>query len=806
MPTLWRDIRYGLRTLRKDLAFSSIAILTLALGIGANTSIFSLVSTVLLRPLPYKDAGRLVTVWSYNHARGYDTDLVSPLDFQDWKTQNHVFESMGASTDVTYTLTGLGEPSLIIGYAFSADYFHALGVAPLLGRTFLAEEEQPGKNHVAVLSYSFWRNHFGANQDAVGKNITLDGEPYTVVGVMPPGFQYPPSTDLWTPYSVLPEAAVDRGYRYLRIMARLRPGVSIEQAQAEMNAIAARLCREYPKTNEDEDATNLVSLRQMLSGDIRPALLVLLCAVGFVLLIACANVANLLLARAANRQKEVAVRSALGADRWTLVRQFLTESLLLGLAAGALGVLLASWCTGVLVHMFPPMIFNLSIPHVDKIPIDGWVLGFALLLSLLTSIVFGLAPALQVCSANSEALKESGRGLLIGAQGRRFRNALVIAEIALSLILLSAAGLTFRTFVNLLRGDLGFAPDHVLTLRVLPPTSKYKTDAQQIAFGDQMLERIQSLPGVKAVGSVTFLPLSGWEGRRSVALAGQSLPENQRPVAMWSSVTPDYFRAMGIALLKGRGFTKQDRHSAPQVAILSKSLAARLLPNANPIGQRIDVDGVQGLVEIVGVVGDVHQLGMTSETLSELYFSYAQFPAPILCFAVRTTEDPSSIAASLRRAIWSVDKDQAISFVMTMDQLASESLAPQRMIMLILSAFGGMALLMTAIGVYGIIANSVARRTQEFGIRMALGARSADVLGLVVKQGLSLILPGVLIGLAGAVGLMRFLASLLYGVRPLDPLTLTLVAVAMIAVALLASYIPARRATRVDPMEALRYE
>jgi putative ABC transport system permease protein len=404
MQTMWSDIRFGLRMLRKDWAFSLIAILTLALGIGANTSMFALVNTVLLRPLPYKDADRLATVWSYNHARGYDTDLVSPLDFQDWQSQNHVFESMGASTDVTYTLTGSGEPSLIIGYMFSADYFRTLGVAPVLGRTFLTEEEQPGKNHVAVLNYSFWQNRFGGDSSILNRSITLDGQPYTVIGVMPQGFQYPSSTQLWTPYTVLPEAATDRGYRYLRVMARLRPGVSLQQAQGEMNAIAARLAQEYPQTNKDDAATNLIGLRQDISGDIRPALLVLLCAVGFVLLIACANVANLLLARAANRQKEVAVRVALGAGRWTLIRQFLTESLMLGLAGGVIGVLLASWCTGTLVQMFPPTIFNLSIPRVERIPMDGWVLGFALLISLLTSVVFGLVPALQACSGNNEAL------------------------------------------------------------------------------------------------------------------------------------------------------------------------------------------------------------------------------------------------------------------------------------------------------------------------------------------------------------------------------------------------------------------
>jgi len=524
IESLIQDLRFGLRMLRKNPGFTAIAVFTLALGIGANTAIFSMVNAVLLRPLPYKDANRLVTVWGYNRARGYDTDLVSPLDFADWRSQNHVFEGIAASTDTQYTLTGEAEPALIIAYSFSADYFHVLGVAPLLGRTFLPEEEQPGKNHVAVLSYSFWQSHFGGNRDLVSKSIVLDGSPYTVVGVMPPEFQYPPLTELWTPFTVKPEAAQDRGYRYLRVMARLKPGVTIHQAQTEMNAIAGRLAQEYPKTNKDEDATSLTGLRQKISGDIRPALLVLLCAVSFVLLIACANVANLLLARAASRQKEVAVRAALGASRLRLVRQFLTESMLLGLAGGALGLLLASWCARAMVTMFPPTIFNVSIPHIEKIPIDGWVLGFATVVSLFTGVVFGLVPALHASVNTSESLKESGRGLAGGTQGRRYRSALVVVELALSLMLLAAAGLTLRSFVHLVGSDLGLNPDHVLTMRVLLPGYKYKTGAQQMAFIGQAVDRIRPLPGVKAAGMVTFLPLGGWYGDRAVRWK-----TNQRP-------------------------------------------------------------------------------------------------------------------------------------------------------------------------------------------------------------------------------------------------------------------------------------
>jgi putative ABC transport system permease protein len=807
IENLLQDVRYGLRMLAKNPGFAAVAVLTLALGTGANTAIFSVVNTVLLRPLPYKDANRLVTVWGYNRTRGFTTDLVSPLDFADWRAQNHLFESMAASTDVQYTLTGVGEPAVIVAYCFSADYFHVLGVAPLVGRTFLPEEEQPGRNNVTVLSYSLWQSRFGGKRDLVGKSISLDGAPYTVVGIMPPAFQYPTFTQLWTPLTVVKEAANDRAYRYLRVMARLKPGVTMQQAQTEMNAIARRLALEYPKTNKEEDATYIISLRQRLSGDIRPALLVLACAVGFVLLIACANVANLLLARAAGRQKEVAVRAALGASRSRLIQQLLTESVLLGLASGALGLLLAFWCVGALLPMFPPTVFNINIPHLDKIPIDGWVLGFALAVSLLTGVIFGLVPALQAGRVNTnESLKESSRSFTGSAQARRFRNALVVAEVALSVMLLAAAGLTLKSFLRLLGGNLGFNPQHVLTLRVLLPSTRYKADAQQVTFSNQALERIRSLPGVQSVGTVTFLPLSGWWGTRQVSAVGQSASQTQSHSAVWSSVTPDYFPALSIPLLRGRFFTDEDTQGANGVAIVSKSLAGQLAPNADAVGKQIDVEGLKGAVEVVGVVGDVHQVGITSEITSEVYLPFSQVPAPLICFAIRTASDRASLAKAAERAIWAVDKDQSIGYIMPMDELASESLAPHRVVTLLLGGFAAMALLLAALGIYAVIAYSVTQRTHEIGLRMALGAHATDILKLVVGQGLSLALAGVALGLAGSFGLMRFLSSLLYGVRPSDPLVFVTVSALLAGVALVASLIPARRATKVDPMVALRYE
>ncbi|HEV2423563.1 MAG TPA: ABC transporter permease [Terriglobia bacterium] len=805
IETLAQDIRYALRQLRRSPGFAAVAILTLALGVGANTAIFSVVNTVLLRPLPYRDAGRLVMVWGNDRAHGYDTDQVSPPDFRDWQSQNHVFEAMAGSTDVMYTLTGAGEPAPIIGYEFSAEYFRVLGVTPLLGRTFTPEEDQEGKDHVAVLGYRLWQSRFGGDRSLVGRAITLNGAPYTVVGIMPAAFP-DTVTQLWTPLIIPRGAEQDRNYRFLRVAARLKPGVTLQQAQTGMNTIAARLSNAYPRTNKDE-GINVMSMRQNLTGDIRAPLLVLLCAVGFVLLIACANVANLVLARAMTRQKEVAVRTALGASRNRLLRQLLTESAILGVAGGALGLLLAYWATSALVAMFPPTIANLSIPRIDRIPIDGPVLAFALGASLLTVLIFGLAPALQACGLKAyESLKESGRSLTGSRQGRRFRRLLATLEVALSLILLAAAGLTLKSLLHLLRGNLGLNPDHVLSMRMLLPDSKYPKDTQQLAFGNQALDQITSLPGVQSAGTVTFLPLSGWWGVRNVALESSRIPENQRPQAVWSSVTPDYFRTMNIPLLKGRYFADSDHADAARVAIISATLARRIAPNADPVGRRIVVAGVKNPVEVVGVVGDVHQLGMTSDETSEVYLPFAQLPSQLICFAIRTATDPDTLARAAQRAIWSVDKDQAVSYVMSMTQLASESLAPERVVAILLGIFAALALTLAAIGLYGVISCSASQRTHEIGIRMALGASRSEVLRLVVFDGLRLTALGLALGLAGSLLLAHLMSSLLYGVAPRDPATLAGVAILLAVVALLASYIPARRAMRVDPMAALRYE
>jgi predicted permease len=813
VETLWYDIRFAVRTLRKNPGLTAIVIATLALGIGANTAIFSVVNTVLLQPMPYKQADRLVTVWGENKAKGYDLDLVSSLDYADWKSQNRVFESMGASTDEMFTLTGAGEPAAVIGYEFSPDFFDLLGISPLLGRTVARDEDQPGKDRVVVLNYHLWKTQFGGDQGVVGRSVTLDGKAYTVIGVMPASFQYPQSVELWTPLTTNLDYAKDRGIRWLRVMARLKPGVTMDRAQAEMKTIASRLRSEYPKTNKDYDV-NLVTLRQLTSGDVRPALLVLLCSVGLVLLIACANVANLLLSRAVTRRREIAVRAALGASRLRMIRQFLTESVLLSLVGGALGLVIAYWGVGALVAMFPTTISNLSIPRVDTIPIDRWVLGFALLASVLTGVVFGLVPALQACRVSpNESLKESGRSGTAGAQGRRLRNILVVSEVALSLVLLTVASLMIKSFLHLVQADLGFHSDHVLTLRVLLPKYKYAKDTQQLAFSNEVLSRIQSLPGVKAAGTVTFLPLSGWWGTREVSVAGRPAdPAVKNPRPVWSSVSTDYFRAANISLLKGREFTDQDNASNANVAILSVGLAHALWPDDDPIGKQVAIQGLDKTRQVIGVVGDVrqlgmvHQMGVNSEVTSEVYVPFAQVPTPLLGFAIRTAGDPLSIAKAVQRAIWEVDKEQPTSFVETMDQLASETTALQRASMTLLGVFAGLALVLASIGIYGVISYSASQRTHEIGIRIALGASSGDVLRLVIGEGLRLTVIGVAIGIAGAFGLTRFLASQLYGVSSADPATFLTVPLLLTAVAVAACYIPARRAMRVDPMVALRYE
>ncbi len=821
MNTLLQDLKYGLRTLIKNPGFTVVAVLTLALGIGANTAIFSVVNTVLLKPTPYKDAGRLVTVWGQNLAKGVTTDLVSAPDFADWRAQNHVFEQMAASTDAAYTLTGLGEPLAVTAYQFSPDFFHVLGVKPLMGRTFLPDEDQPGKNYVAVLSYRFWQSRFGRDPNIVGRAVTLDGQSYSVVAVMPEGFTYPGSaTELWTPLTISADLAASRELRYLRVLGRLRRGVTMEQAQHEMTTIAGQLAKQHPKTNTGEETVRLVPLRELEVGAIEPALLTLFGAVTFVLLIACANVASLLLTRCTGRQKEIALRAALGASRRRIIRQLLTESALLALLGGAVGVLLAAWTTGALVRMFPPNIANIPIPRVERIPMDARVLVFALATSFLTALTFGLVPGLHAGRLNpNESLKEAGRSLAGSTRSSRLRRALIVAEFALSLALLVGAGLMIKSFFHLVRGDLGFNSSRVLTLRAFLPGYRYKTDGQQRAFVERTLRELRALPGVESAASVTFLPLSGWYGIRDFTIEGRATQDPGQQ-SLWSAVTPDYFRTMSIPLLKGRFFTVEDRQATVGVAVISDALARKFWPAQDPIGQHITLQYVQGAREVVGVVGSVRHFGHGMEAQPEIYLPYEQAPQPLICFTVRTTLDPGALANAAHRAVWTVDKDQPVSYVMSMDELVSETVAPERVTAILFSVFAGLALALATVGIYGVISYSVGQRTHEFGVRASLGATTRDVLSLVLKEAAGLITAGLAVGLVAAAVLGRVLSLMLasvhtldpstgvmlYGVAPLDPTTYALVSVVLAGVALLASYSPARRAARVDPMVALRYE
>jgi predicted permease len=806
MNGLLQDLRYAVRQLRKSPGFTAVAVITLALGIGVNTAIFSVINAVLLRPLPYKDADGLVKIWGTNPKKGVDIDQFSPGDFQDIRNQSRAFMDLGSSTDQVYSLTEAGDPESIPGYQLSANFFNLLGVNPILGRTFSQGEDTAGHEHVVVLGYRLWQRRFGGDRDILGKTITLNHEPYTVIGVMPAGFYYPVrDNELWTPLVIPPGAANDRSLRFLRVLARLRPSNSLQQAQTEIGTIAERIAAQHADTNSGQGAL-VVSVKGEATRDIRPALLALMGAVGFVLLISCANVANLLLTRSARRQGELAVRAALGASRSRLVRQFLTESVLLSLLGGVLGALLAAFSVNGLVRMFPATISNLNIPRVESIPIDAKVLGFALLVSLVTGVLFGTAPALAVRLRLHGSLPEAGRGFG-GLRGGAYRGVLVASEIALALILLVGAGLLIRSFRDLVRRDLGFNPEEVLTFRIILPESKYASEVQQRNFGNQVVQRVHSLPGVRSVGTVTFLPLSGWYGVRTLTIEGRPSDRTMPGTpAVWSAADPGYFQTMGITTIQGRTFTEHDTSSGQPVMVISQSAARKYWPNAEPLGAQVTLKFEDKPRVVVGVVGDVRQFGATTEPTSQVYVPFQQAPASLICFAVRTASNPLSLAAVIEREVWAVDKDQPVSYVMSMDQLVSESIAPQRILMFLLAGFAALALLMATVGVYSVMAYSVVERTQEIGVRMALGAGQHEVLRLILERGTVLTLTGVAFGVAGALALTRFLSTMLYGVRATDLATFVTVSVVLSGTALLASYIPARRAMKVDPMVALRYE
>ncbi len=744
---IWQDLRYGLRMLAKSPGFTAVAVLTLALGIGANTAIFTYVNAILLRPLPIDDPDRMVFLWATNPSQGLNRNLVSAPDFADWRHRNRAFEDLTALFGATHNLTGVDEPVRVSSYRVSASFFPLLGVKPALGRTFLPEEERPGWRRVVVLSHGLWQRRFGADTGVIGQTIKLDGEAYTVIGVMPPDFQFLGQADLWTPLA-LDAGRSDRSRRFLLVMGRLKPGVTIEQARAEMEAIAGRLGQEYPETNAGWGVNPVPLREEMFSGDAQLVLGLLIGAVAFVLLIACANVANLQLARAQSRQREIAIRAALGAGRLRLIRQLLAESMLLSLLGGTLGLLLALWGNELLSARYAS-----SIPILDRVSIDGLVLGFTLLLSLLVAAIFGLGPALQASKPDlNESLKEGGRSSTAGLRQRRVRSLLVVVEVALALVLLIATGLMIRTLIAFRTLEPGFNSDNLLTMRISLPAPRYPESYQVTAFYRQVLERIKNLHGVQAAGAISRLPLEGSRSNpnRSLIIEGRPVSSAaERPWAVDLTVSPDYFRTMGIPLISGRQLSEQDSAEATRVAVISKTMAHRYWPNEDAVGKRIRLGGVGSdnpWITVVGVVGDVRNDDVDAPPLPQVYLPHAQNAERSMVLIVRTVSDPLSMVGAVKSAVWEVDKGQPVYNIRTMKQLLFEDLAGTHIIVELLSTFAGLALVLAVVGIYSVTSYSVSQRTHEIGIRMALGAGQPDVLRMIVNQGLLLALLGIAIG------------------------------------------------------------
>lgn len=805
MEILLQDLRYGFRRLLKSPGFTAIAVLALALGIGASSAIFSVVNAVLLSPLPFRDSDKLMMVWGTQPQ--LDMAPFSPADFLDLRDQNHVFEHIAAYKAQSLNLTGSDEPERIRGAVISASFFSLLNVKPLLGRGFFPEEEEAGNNQVVVVSHGLWQRRFGSNPSLVGQTLTLNAKSYMVIGITSLNDQFPSWADVWIPLAFDANETKLRDTHYLNVLARLKPEVTIEQAQADMDIIASRLEQEYPASNTGI-GTRLISLQDQIVGSIRPSLLILLGAVGFVLLIACANVANMLLARSAARQREMSIRAALGASRSRVVRQLLTESVVLAFIGGAFGLLMAIWGIKLLITVSPG-----TIPRVGEIGIDGSVLAVTFLLSIITGVIFGLAPALQISKPNlNVTLKEGGRSSTQGAGRRSLNSLLVVLEVALALVLLIGAGLMIKSFLRLQKVNPGFDPNNVLTMQVALPRFKYSDVNHRAAFYQQVLERMKNLPGVQSSGAITSLPLSGNNSSTSFVIEGREMPAAvEKPLSEYRTISPDYFRAMSIPLLKGREFNELDHEKASGVVIINETMARRFFPNEDPIGKRLGLSGPPDWREIVGVVGDVKDLGLDAEPKPESYMPYLQSSLSYLEYSsmvlvIRTAADPTSMVPTLRGVIQAVDRDQPIYNVKTMEQYLSESISQQQFNTLLLIIFGVVAIVLATIGIYGLMAYSVAQRTHEIGIRMAMGAQHSDVLKLVVGQGMILGLIGVTIGLVAAFALTRVLSSLLYQVSATDPFTFIGLSLLLVTVAMVASYIPAYRATKIDPIIALRYE
>ena len=811
MTTLFQDLRYALRQLRRSPGFTLVAVLTLALGIGANTTIFSVMNATILKKLSFPDPDRLVLVWQ-TYGKGPDNySIVSAPNYWDFERQNHVFEGIALfdSAGRGYNLSTGGsnaEPEQVSGLRVSANFFRVLGVQPFLGRTFLPEEEIRGKDHEVILNYGLWQRRYGADRSLVGKTIKVDGEDFTVVGVMPREFHWEFESghrQLWVPVGYT-EGDRYRGAQSFISFARLKPGVTVRQARAEMEGLGTRLSQQYPADDANMSAT-VMPMGDFGLESLRRIVWALFGAVAFVLLIACVNIANLLLARGALRQKEFALRQALGAAGFRIARQLLTESLLLALLGGVCGLVLAVWGTSLLPAMFPEGGLNLPLRQLDAIPVDRWVLGFTLLASCLTGILFGLVPAVSALRGDvSEPLKEGGRGSTAG-RGSRLRHALVASEVALALVVLAGAGLMIQSMSRLLGVDPGFNPRNVLTMQMsLPQEDLYNGPPGHPRFCQDLDERVSAIAGVTAVGAVGHLPMEGDAGR-SFAVEGQPDPgRGHRPGARYSVACPNYFKALGVPVLAGREFTHQDTVAAPAVAIVNQSMAQKYWPKESPVGRRILED--DSWLTVVGVVADVRNWGLDSGNQPQFFRPYTQAAWPVMSVVVRTVAAPMWYMPAIKKALSEVEPDRPVSDIETMQNIVQDSLGSRRFPTLLLSAFALLALVLAAVGIVGVVSYSVAQRTHEVGIRMALGARAVDVLKLMVSGTMTWVAVGVGVGVAGSLGLTRLLGTLLYDVKPSSPIVLASVSLVLTCVGLVASYIPARRAAKVDPMVALRYE
>jgi putative ABC transport system permease protein len=798
MQTFWQDLRYGVRTLLKNPGFTLVAIITLALGIGANTAIFSVVNAVLLRPLPFAEPERLVRVYG-RFSQGNQAST-SPPDFLDYRAQNQTFEEFAAMLTTSFNLTGTGDPERLTGAQVTTNFFQTLGVKALRGRVFLPEEEQTAHAQVAIISEGLWQRRFAADPAILDKSILLNGQSYLIVGVIANQARFPEETEIWRPLTFDDPEMKIRRFHFLRVIGRLKQGVTLQQAQADVDTIAEGLEHLYPASNTSW-RLRMVGLREELLGNISTALYILLGAVGFVLLIACANVANLQLSRAAGRQKEFAIRTALGAGRLRLLRQLLTESVLLGFVGGIIGLLVAIWGTELLLKAAP-----ISIPRASEIGVDIRVLGFTLLLSVVTGLVFGLVPAWQSSRIDlNDSLKDSSKGAGGGTSHQRTRNLLVVAEIALALVLLVGAGLLIQSFQRLQNVDPGFDPRKVLTMRVFLPELKYAKPGQAGQFFEQVLQRVAALPGVESVGTTTQLPMRGG-GDTYFKIEGRPFADpNEQVTALNPAISHDYLQAMGIALVKGRNFTEQETREAARTVIINESFAQTYFAGEDPLGKHLIIDDGEPLnCEIIGVTRNIKQFSLTFESTPTMYMPRIENGRAAL--VVRTTGDPLLLAAAVRDAVQAVDKDQPVASVQSMEQILSGSVAEARFRTSLLTIFALVALGLATVGIYGVMSYTVTRRTREIGIRVALGAQANNVFKLVIGQGLVLVLGGIVIGLAATFALTRLIEDLLFRVSPTDPLTFAVIAMFLMFVALLACFVPARRATKVDPMVALRHE